>query len=51
MGELYYDHLESEKSTTEIVKSPVRGHSLTIDHGWRDVADTTLAFIKRFVKA
>jgi non-heme chloroperoxidase len=26
-----------------------RGHSLTIDAGWREVADTALAFIKRFV--
>lgn len=34
---------------TEIVKVPNRGHSLTIDHGWADVADTALAFIRRFV--
>jgi pimeloyl-ACP methyl ester carboxylesterase len=34
---------------TEIVKIPNRGHSLTIDHGWGDVADTALAFIRRFV--
>ena len=33
---------------TEIVKVPNRGHSLTIDHGWREVADTALAFIERF---
>jgi pimeloyl-ACP methyl ester carboxylesterase len=33
---------------TEIVKMPNRGHSLTIDHGWREVADTALAFVKRF---
>jgi non-heme chloroperoxidase len=26
-----------------------RGHSLTTDNGWREVADTALAFIKRFV--
>jgi hypothetical protein len=26
-----------------------RGHSLTIDSGWRQVADTALAFLKRFV--
>ena len=26
-----------------------RGHALTIDSGWRDVADTALAFVKRFV--
>ena len=35
---------------TEIVKVAGRGHSLTIDHGWRDVADTSLAFVQRFVK-
>jgi pimeloyl-ACP methyl ester carboxylesterase len=33
---------------TEIVKMPNRGHSLTIDHGWREVAETALAFVKRF---
>ncbi len=33
---------------TEFVEMPNRGHSLTIDHGWRQVAETTLAFIKRF---
>ena len=30
---------------TEIVKMDGRGHSLTIDHGWREVAETALAFI------
>jgi len=35
---------------TEIVKIPGRGHSLTIDHGWREVADTALGFVQRFVK-
>ncbi len=35
---------------TEIVKIPDRGHSLTIDHGWREVADTALTFVNRFVK-
>lgn len=34
---------------TEIVEIPNRGHSLTIDSGWREVADTALAFVKRFV--
>jgi pimeloyl-ACP methyl ester carboxylesterase len=34
---------------TEIVKIPNRGHSLTIDHGWREVAETALNFVKRFV--
>jgi non-heme chloroperoxidase len=34
---------------TEIKKIPNRGHSLTIDSGWREVADTALAFVNRFV--
>ena len=36
---------------TEIVEMPDRGHSLTIDHGWREVADTALAFVRRFAVA
>ncbi len=35
---------------TEITKIPNRGHSLTIDSGWREVAETALAFVKRFVQ-
>jgi hypothetical protein len=27
---------------------PNRGHSLTIDAGWREVAETALAFVQRF---
>ena len=34
---------------TEIVEIKGRGHSLTIDSGWSEVADTALAFVKRFV--
>ena len=34
---------------TEIVKIPNRGHALTIDSGWREVAQTALTFVKRFV--
>ena len=35
---------------TEIVTFANRGHALTIDNGWREVADTALAFVQRFVK-
>jgi non-heme chloroperoxidase len=35
---------------TEILKIEGRGHSLTIDHGWRDVADAALGFVQRFAK-
>jgi pimeloyl-ACP methyl ester carboxylesterase len=34
---------------TEIVEMPNRGHALTIDSGWREVAETALAFVRRFV--
>jgi non-heme chloroperoxidase len=37
------------EGVTEIKKIPNRGHSLTIDSGWREVADTALAFVRRFV--
>jgi pimeloyl-ACP methyl ester carboxylesterase len=37
------------EGVTEIVQIPNRGHALTIDSGWRDVADTALTFVKRFV--
>ncbi len=30
---------------------PGRGHALTIDSGWREVADTALAFVQRFAPA
>jgi non-heme chloroperoxidase len=36
---------------TEIVEIPNRGHALTIDSGWREVADKALAFVQRFVPA
>ena len=32
---------------TEIVTVPNRGHSLTIDHGWREVAQLALTFVNR----
>jgi pimeloyl-ACP methyl ester carboxylesterase len=38
------------KGVTEIVEIPNRGHALVIDSGWREVADTALAFVQRFVK-
>jgi pimeloyl-ACP methyl ester carboxylesterase len=33
---------------TEIHEMKDRGHALVIDSGWREVADTALAFVKRF---
>jgi pimeloyl-ACP methyl ester carboxylesterase len=36
------------EGVTEFVEIPNRGHALTIDSGWREVADTALEFVKRF---
>jgi pimeloyl-ACP methyl ester carboxylesterase len=44
-----YKRQSRNQSVTEIKQMPNRGHSLTIDSGWREVAETALEFIKRFV--
>jgi non-heme chloroperoxidase len=43
-----YKRQRRNPGVTEIVKIPNRGHALTIDHGWREVADTALQFVQRF---
>ncbi|HEU5391162.1 MAG TPA: alpha/beta hydrolase [Streptosporangiaceae bacterium] len=43
-----YKRQRRNSAVTEIVKIPNRGHSLTIDHGWHEVAQTALDFVKRF---
>jgi pimeloyl-ACP methyl ester carboxylesterase len=37
------------QAITELTQVADRGHALTIDHGWPEVADRALAFVKRFV--
>ena len=46
-----YKRQKRNPSVTEIVKMPNRGHALTIDHGWREVAQTALDFVKRFTRS
>jgi non-heme chloroperoxidase len=46
-----YKHQRHNKDVTEIVEMPNRGHALIIDSGWREVADTALAFVQRFAPA
>ncbi len=43
-----YKRQKRNEGITEIVEMPGRGHALTIDSGWREVADTALAFVQRF---
>jgi non-heme chloroperoxidase len=45
-----YNQQKRNENVTEIQKIPGRGHSLTIDGGWREVADISLAFVARFVE-
>jgi pimeloyl-ACP methyl ester carboxylesterase len=45
-----YKQQADNQGVTEIVEMPNRGHALTIDSGWREVCDTALEFIRRFVK-
>jgi non-heme chloroperoxidase len=44
-----YNRQKRNEAVTEFVTIPGRGHALTIDSGWREVADTALAFVRRFV--
>jgi pimeloyl-ACP methyl ester carboxylesterase len=43
-----YKRQSRNEAVTEIVQIPNRGHALTIDSGWREVAQTALNFVKRF---
>ncbi|CAL9438517.1 hypothetical protein SUDANB95_02182 [Actinosynnema sp. ALI-1.44] len=43
-----YKRQKDNPGVTEIVEIPGRGHSLTIDSGWREVCDTALDFVRRF---
>jgi pimeloyl-ACP methyl ester carboxylesterase len=43
-----YKKQKRNEGVTEIAELPDRGHALTIDNGWRTVADRALEFVKRF---
>jgi non-heme chloroperoxidase len=45
----YKKQKKKNSGVTEIVEMKNRGHALVIDSGWREVAETSLAFIKQFV--
>jgi hypothetical protein len=45
-----YHQEQHNPGVTEIAQMKGRGHALTIDNGWREVADAALAFVKRFVQ-
>jgi pimeloyl-ACP methyl ester carboxylesterase len=45
-----YKHQEKNPAVTEIHEIKDRGHSLVIDHGWREVAEVALAFIAQHLE-
>lgn len=48
ISEAIYNKQKHNTAVTEFVEMPDRGHSLTIDNGWREVAGAALAFVRRF---
>jgi pimeloyl-ACP methyl ester carboxylesterase len=48
ISEAAFHRQQRNDGVTEFKEIPDRGHSLTIDHGWREVCDTALEFIGRF---
>ncbi len=46
-----YKRQKRNDGVTEINEVPNRGHALTIDSGWREVADIALDFVQRFLPA
>src|SRR5215475_8620645 len=43
-----YKQQADNPGVTEFAEMKGGGHSLTIDHGWREVCDTALGFVRRF---
>ena len=48
MAEGIFKKQQRNEGVTEIIEMPNRGHALVFDSGWREVADTALAFVRRF---
>ena len=49
MARAAYDQEKKNPGVTEFLEMKGRGHSLTIDSGWQDVADKALEFVRRVV--
>jgi non-heme chloroperoxidase len=49
VAEAAFKQQKRNSGLTEFVQMKNRGHALTIDHGWLEVAETALTFVQRFV--
>jgi pimeloyl-ACP methyl ester carboxylesterase len=45
-----FEKQRTNPSVTETLTMADRGHGLVIDHGWREVCDVSLTFVKRWVR-
>jgi len=50
VSEAAYQRQLKNPGTTEFAEMPGRGHALTIDSGWLEVAQTSLSFVERFAE-
>jgi non-heme chloroperoxidase len=48
MANAAFKRQQRNPAVTEFKEMPNRGHALTIDSGWREVADAAIEFLKRF---
>jgi pimeloyl-ACP methyl ester carboxylesterase len=42
-----FKQYKDSAALTDFMEFPDRGHSLTIDHGWRDIADASLTWLEK----
>ena len=43
-----YERQKRNPNPTEIVAMENRGHSLVIDHGWKEVAQVAIEFVQEY---
>ena len=51
VAEAAFNQQKRNSGLTEFLEMKDRGHALTIDHGWREVADAALSFVQRVLKS
>jgi non-heme chloroperoxidase len=51
VAEAAYKRQQKNPGVTQYREMPGRGHSLAMDHGWREVADVALAFVTEYAPA
>jgi non-heme chloroperoxidase len=50
IAEAAYHKQRENRNATDFIQMQGRGHALTIDHGWQEVAEVALAFVRQYLK-